>query len=186
MTTKFILHGGFSKENYPLQEDDIFFQEMIKDIPDSGKLLLVYFAEGEEKVEMRIGQDRESLAKNCGNRKLDIRIALEESFAEDVAWADVIYLHGGDSLRLKEALIKHEGLSKMFSGKTIAGDSAGVNVLARFFYARKAERIEEGLGILPLKTVVHYQDGAPNPLADIEPETETLLLREYETKVLYL
>ncbi|MBI4262502.1 Type 1 glutamine amidotransferase-like domain-containing protein [Candidatus Uhrbacteria bacterium] len=183
MKTKFVLHGGFSREKAPTQEDDAFFQEMLKDAVQDVKVLLVYFAEREEKVQLRIGQDQEQLNKNKGSRVLHFKVAAEETFIHDCAWADIIYLHGGRTVKLMEALKKYQNMGQVFSGKIIAGDSAGANVLRHWFYSKNSKEIGEGLGILPLKIVVHYEDGIPNPLADVEPALETLFLREYQTVV---
>ncbi|MDP2788527.1 MAG: Type 1 glutamine amidotransferase-like domain-containing protein [bacterium] len=181
--TKFVLHGGFSKERGPVQKDDKFFQEIIKDAPRDVKVLLVYFAEREEMVDLRIEQDKEQFNKNKGEKNLDLRVASEETFLEDCAWADIIYLHGGRTTRLMGVLNKYQNLKEVFNDKTIAGDSAGANVLGQFFYSKTSKEIGEGLKILPFKVVVHYTDDIPNPLADIEPNLETLILHEYETVV---
>lgn len=185
MSTKFILHGGFNKERGVVQEDDEFFSEILKDLQGDVKILLVYFAEREEMVQSRIEQDKEQFNKNKGPQNLIFKVAVEETFLQDCEWADVIYLHGGKTVKLMEVLKRFQDLDKVFSNKKIAGDSAGVNALGQLFYSKNSKEIGEGLRILPFKVVVHYVDGAPNPLADIRPELETLFLREYETKVIF-
>lgn len=183
--TKFVLHGGFNKEKGLVQENDEFFQEILKDVPGDVKILLVYFAEREDIVQLRIEQDKEQFNKNKGLKELHFKVASEETFIADCVWADVIYLHGGRTVRLMEVLKKYRDLERVFSERTIAGDSAGVNALGQLFYSKNSKEIGQGLRILPFKIVVHYADGAPNPLAHIEPSLETLLLHEYETRVLY-
>lgn len=184
MQTKFILHGGFSPlAQEDKQQNDQFFQEILKDVPDNAKILLVYFAVREERVQFRIEQDKEEFEKNKGSRNLHFRVASLAAFADDCAWADAIYLHGGKTEKLMESLSKYSNIRQILSGRTIAGDSAGANVLARVFYSKDSKVIGRGLGILPLKIVVHYEDGTPNPLINVEPELETLLLHEYEFKV---
>lgn len=96
----------------------------------------------------------------------------------------MVYLHGGRTVRIMEVLSKYPDIKQILSGRTIAGDSAGANVLGKYFYSKNAQEIGKGLGMLPLKIVAHYQDGTPNPLADTEPELETLSLREYESKII--
>ncbi|OGI71588.1 hypothetical protein A3B84_02135 [Candidatus Nomurabacteria bacterium RIFCSPHIGHO2_02_FULL_35_13] len=185
MKTKFILHGGFSREKAPIQENDKFFQEILKDASGNVRVLLVYFAEREEMVQLRIEQDKEQLNKNKGLKNLHFKVASEETFTQDCAWADIIYLHGGRTIKLIEILKKYQNLEQVFSGKTIVGDSAGANVLGQLFYSKNSKEVGEGLRILPFKIVVHYVDGTPNPLAHIEPNLETLFLHEYETIVKY-
>ncbi len=183
--TTFVLHGGFDREK-PVQEDDEFFKEILTDAPEDAGLLLVYFAERDEKVPARIEQDKVQINKIKGSKNVHFKVASEETFLQDCAWADVIYLHGGRTVRLMEVLKQYPDVEKVFSGKIIAGDSAGVNVLGQVFYSKNSKEIGDGLGILPFKVVVHYVDGMPNPLADIRPDVETLFLREYETVVKYL
>lgn len=183
MKTKFVLHGGFNKEKGPVQENDEFFQEMLRDAPGNAKLLLVYFAEREEMVQLRIEQDKEQFDKNRGERNINFRVASEASFLEDCKWADVIYLHGGRTVKLMEILKRYQDLEQAFKGKTVAGDSAGANALGQLFYSKNSKEIGERLKILPFKVVVHYTDGTPNPLVNIQPDIETIILHEYETKV---
>ncbi|MCE9548858.1 Type 1 glutamine amidotransferase-like domain-containing protein [Candidatus Nomurabacteria bacterium] len=183
--TKFVLHGGFDAGQAPIQEDDAFFTEILKDTSGNVNILLVYFAERTEMVELRTTQDKDSFNKNKGSQNLVFKVTSEETFIKDCEWADVIYLHGGRTARLMAVLEKYKNLNEVFLNKTIAGDSAGVNALGQVFFSPTSKTIGAGLKILPFKTVVHYKEGTPNPLADVEPNLETLFLREYETKVFH-
>src|SRR3989344_1012906 len=180
MSTKYILHGGFDKNKEYIRDE--FFQEVLRDTPDTPadvKIFLVFFAEPKEYLQLRIEQCKGQFNNNKGLKNLEFKMAFEENFLEGCAWADVIFLSGGRTVNLIESLKKFQNLRQILKDKIIAGDSAGVNVLGRFFYSRKTKEISEGFGILPFKIVVHYEDGAPNPLADIEPKLETLFLHEY-------
>lgn len=185
MQTKYILHGGFNKARGPVHQNDEFFREILKDTPAEVNLLLVYFAERDDMVEARTEQDKGQFIKNSGSKKINFRVATEESFKEDCAWADAIYLHGGKTVKLMEVLSKFPNIKQLLSNRIISGDSAGSNVLGKYFYSKNSQEIGEGLGILPYKILVHYADDTPNPLQHKEPELETLFLHEYETKVLY-
>ncbi|OGI61155.1 hypothetical protein A2814_01585 [Candidatus Nomurabacteria bacterium RIFCSPHIGHO2_01_FULL_38_19] len=187
--TKYILHGGFNKEKGDVQVNDEFFQEMLKNTAEEVRVLLVYFAEREEMVSLRIEQDKEQFGKNKRKKNLNFRIATEETFVEDCAWADIIYLHGGRTFKLMEVLKKYKNIKNAFSSKIVAGDSAGANALGQFFYSKNSKEIKEigkGLGILPFKIVAHYKDGVTNPLENVEPNLETLFIKEYEIKVFHL
>ncbi len=183
MKNKFILHGGFSQG--VKQQDDAFFKEVLEDTPDVTKILLVYFAESPDKVQLRTGQDMEEFDANKGSRELKFKVASETTFEQDCAWADVIYLHGGKTVKLMESLSKYSNISQILSGKIVAADSAGAHVLGELFYSKNSKVVGNGLGILPLKISAHYEEGTPNPFADLQPEVETLLLSEYETRVIY-
>jgi len=179
--TKYVLHGGFDKNKEYIKDE--FFKEALKDTPENVKILLVFYAEFEEYLELRIKQCKEQFDKNKGSKNLGFRMASEENFLEDCAWADVIFLSGGRTVKIIHKLKQFQNLEKVFEGKIIAGDSAGANVLVKLFYSRKSKEISEGLGILPLKIIVHYTEDMGNPLAEIEPNLETLFLHEYETVV---
>ena len=181
--TKFVLNGGFNKEKEFIQDE--FFQEMLKDTKLDVKILLIYFAEREDMLQLRIGQAKEQFNKNKGSKNLNIKIASEDTFVEDCIGADVICIFGGRTVKLMEVFKKYENLAQLLAGKIIAGDSAGANALGRLFYSKSTKEIGKGIGILPFKVVVHYTDGALNPLADVEPNLETLFLHEYETVVKY-
>ena len=179
--TKFVLHGGFDK-NIKYIEDE-FFQQSFKDAPQNVKIFLVFFAESEEYLQLRIEQCKGQFNNNKGSKNLEFKMATEENFLEGCAWADVIFLSGGRTANLLESLKKFQNLNKIFEGKIIAGDSAGVNALGHSFYNRKTKEIKEGLGILPFKIIVHYSDDMGNPLSEIEPNLGMMFLKEYETKV---
>ena len=182
MTTKFVLHGGFSSGKK--QQDNKFFQEMLKDAPNKVNILLVYFAEPDEKVDLRTKQDIEEFNANKDSKELCFKVASEENFEKECQLADIIYLHGGKTTKLIETLSKYPNIVKIFSNRMIAGDSAGAHVLGKLFYSKNSKTIGKGLGILPFKIMAHYEDGMQNPFTDVEQELETLLLHEYETKVI--
>lgn len=179
--TKFVLHGGFNREQGFIKDE--FFLEMLKDAPSTPKVLLVYFAESEEMQPLRIEQGKSQFEKNKVLKNIELKIASPNTFIDECKWADVIFFSGGRTTRLIEALKRYGDLGEIFKDKTVGGDSAGANFLGRYFYSKKSQEVNKGLGILPIKTFVHYVDGTPNPLAEIEPDLETVFLHEYETKV---
>ena len=69
------------------------------------------------------------------------------------------------------------------SGKIVAGESAGANVFGEFFYSPSADKIDEGLGFLPLKIIPHYSENYRGKLDNVGKKLESLLLPEYEYKV---
>ena len=137
-------------------------------------------------VQLRIEQDKKSFNENNDLKNLEFRVASEDNFIEGCTWANIIYLHGGRTERLMEKLRRYKDIKETFYDKIIAGDSAGVNVLAQFSYGKNSKEVKEGLKILPFKVVVHYKEGDPNPLENIEPTLETVFIKEYETKVFYI
>ena len=95
----------------------------------------------------------------------------------------MIYLHGGHSGLLLEALKEYPNLKEAFMGKIIAGDSAGANVWAEVFYS-KIIGVSEGLGLIPIKLISHYVEENKDKLSQIKQNLETVFLPEYKTKVI--
>lgn len=182
MQTKFILHGGFTPGDY---RSDEFTNEILKDTPESLKVLLVYFAKEQDRMAVNSAEDISQFNKHKGDKKLTFEIATESNLVEQVKEADIVYLHGGKTLKLLETLRRFPDLGKLFADKIIAGDSAGANVLCKAFYSKNANVAAEGLGILPLKIICHYKEELKDKIKDFCPGLETLYLREYELKVIF-
>lgn len=182
MQTKFILHGGFTP--HVKQENDAFFSEMLKDAPDKSKILLVYFAaEDEDRVAVYREDDIEQFNKNRGEKVLSFETANEESFVAQIKKADVVYLHGGKTVKILDTLKKFPNLKETFSGKIIGADSAGANALCVIYYSVHSMGISDGLGVLPFKIICHYTEKYKGELDNMYSKLETILLKEYEYKV---
>lgn len=180
MNTKYILHGGFTPGS--AQEDDAFFAEVLSTAPDNAKVLLVYFAKELDRIPKNSAEDMDQFNKNKGAKSLSFQIAEEQNFLSQIAWADVVYLHGGSSSKSIETLKKFPDLKSAFQGKIIAGDSAGANPLAAAFHSI-LNGLLEGLGILPIRLMCHYAGEVDSGLANIHPDFELVTLREYEFRV---
>lgn len=95
------------------------------------------------------------IAKYFGS-DVEQQVASVEDFRSQVAWADVVYLRGGETKRLIETLAPFEDTKAMFEGKVVIGSSAGANYLSRAFYSPSKDIIGIGIGIVPTSVVVHY------------------------------
>ncbi|MCK5022013.1 MAG: Type 1 glutamine amidotransferase-like domain-containing protein [Candidatus Pacebacteria bacterium] len=178
MKTKFILHGGFTFGEE--QGNDEFTKEILKDAPEKAEILLVYFAKEKDRIPKNKEEDINQFNKNKGDKGLSFKVATEESFEDQIKEADIIYLHGGLSPKILEIMKRFPNLQKLFEGKIIAGDSAGANVLTKVFYSFLSDKVFEGLGLLPIKLIPHYEDKFKNKLDDMYPELETVRLSEYK------
>jgi peptidase E len=83
-------------------------------------------------------------------------VATRDSFREQVADADVIYLHGGMTKLLLEGLAPFGDLAAMFEGKIVIGSSAGANVIASTYYSPKSDTSGKGRGLVNVSAIVHY------------------------------
>ncbi len=181
MTTKFILHGGRAQELSI--ENDEFFREILKDLPNKPRILLVFFAKPKEeypKLELEVISQFE---RNRKNKELSFEIASESNFEEQIKLSDVIYFRGGKSLLLLEALKKYPNLRELFYGKVIAGESAGAHALSTYFYSKSEKEVFEGLGFVPVKMISHYTGENKEKLDEYSKNLKTLLLPEFKYKV---
>lgn len=182
MKTKFILHGGFAKGKTE-ENNSEFYTEILKDAPEGAKILLVCFAKDDERVPIATERVKIEFNKSKWQKKITFDVASEEFFIEQVKSADVVYFHGGTTLKLLEALNKFPNFKDFLNGKIVAGESAGAHVFGNFFYSPSADKIAEGLGFLPLKIIPHYSEKYQGKLDNVGHNLELLLLPEYEYKV---
>ena len=79
-----------------------------------------------------------------------------DSFISDIAKADVIYLHGGETKLLINTLSNYPNLKVAFRGKTVIGSSAGANALAKKYWSSTYRKAGDGLGLVNVNIMVHY------------------------------
>ncbi len=182
MKTKYILHGGFTPKNKNENNED-FYKEILKDAPEGAKILIVPFAKDIDRIPVSVARVTAEFNKNKWQEKFDFEVANEESFIKQIESSNVIYFQGGKTLKLLEVLKKFSNLKKMFEGKIIAGESAGANVLGKFFYSPSANGVFEGLGLLPIKVIPHYSLKYRDVFKDTGSDLDCLYLKEYQYKV---
>ena len=183
--TKYVLHGGFSKGGCNNTRE--FYHEIGKELSDGERVLSVYFhvdeASGDEK-------HQEVLDGFKGN-KLEIVVASECDFVEQLKKSSALLMRGGDTIKLSEKLKKYRGLAEIIKEKkVVAGVSAGAYVLSEYFYTNHADYVDKGLGVLPIRTRCHYVEEDDKKIAkkfSEFPESdkyELVLLRDCEYKVI--
>lgn len=182
MRTKFILHGGFAKGKTE-ENNGEFYTEILKDATEGAKILLVCFAKDDERVPIATERVKIEFNKSKWQKEITFDVANEKSFLEQIKIANVVYFHGGTTLKLLEALKKFPNLKNSLDGKIIAGESAGANVFGKFFYSPSADKVDEGLGFLPLKIIPHYSEIYKGKIDGFGDGLELLLLPEYQYKV---
>jgi peptidase E len=194
MTTKYILVGGYPQKG--LNEGKDFAEELVKDFGESVNILVCLFARTRDVWEKAYNQDVEAFQRHLPEKKLEIVMADPKKFIEQLKAADVLYLRGGSSTQLLVDTLKwYPDLKSMLQGKTVAGSSAGADAISQYYYGLDTpDEIKEGLGLLPVKVVVHYRSdyNAPNIdwdkvdalMENTHPEFPTLNLAEGQFEVM--
>lgn len=181
MKTKVILHGGYA--GHQNSQNDAFFSEMLSDVSTTPKVLIVLFAKEPDRIPKNRDESIAQFERNKKEKNISYETASEDSFLQQLQWADVVYLHGGNTLKLLDTLKKFQDFQEISKGKTIAGESAGAYVLSTHFHSEKAGGMFEGLGLVPVSTICHYTDIRKDFVKDFPSEQEVLLLPDYEFKV---
>lgn len=187
--TKFILHGGFTRKENELNRS--FFEELVKDIPNNGKLLMVFFASRDDDPSDTFQELKKKVEAAAGTgRNLTVVMATRENFLDEVKNSDAIYLHGGSTNKLLDVLRTFPSLKPLVEGKTVAGSSAGAYAIAAYGASHSEDAMREGMALAPLRVVCHYESpelppapGAVEVLKNTAPELELVLLRDCEWEV---
>lgn len=184
--TKYILHGGNSKEVNP--DNDSYFREMT--VGSNGKILVLlnYFSREEDEILKLAEQDKQRFLQNSANKNLEFEIAEPDKLESQLKKAYVMYMRGGDTGWLKSKLSQTPNLQKLFKSKVISGSSAGVYVLAKYYWGNDSRKLGEGLGIFNFKAFCHYapQDmEIVNKLLKYKEDLPLITLPNYKWVVIY-
>lgn len=180
--TKYILNSGAIKSNP--QKASKFFDEVLKNLGNNPKILMCFFAilreNWEEKYEENLGILPGFFKKGV---EAKFELAFPDTFVSQIKNCDVIYLHGGDD-HLVQYWLKKFDLSKIWEGKVIATSSASSNALSKQFWTCDWRRNMEGLGILPIKFIAHFNSeyGLKDPRGPIDWNKAYKELEVYEDR----
>lgn len=176
--TKYILHGGYTSRK--TDDNKKFFSEIVKGLSNPVKILCVYYAkEDKSKWSELFENDKENFSFASPQKTLNLEIANDktDAFIEQISNADVIYMRGGKSTHiLQEYLEKVSDLEKLWSGKVVAGSSAGAIVLSKYYYENDDDMrpYNKGLGILPIKVFCHYTQEQSDKLRKLKEYGENI------------
>ncbi|MBU0708804.1 Type 1 glutamine amidotransferase-like domain-containing protein [Patescibacteria group bacterium] len=183
MKTKYILHGGLASE--PNKQNDLFFKEILKGTDRKLTILLVLFSKEPDRVKHNMEEDIFMFNKNKSDKALLFELAREESFIKQIKKSDIIYFHGGQTTRLINTLTKFPDFKEHIKGKIIAAESAGVYALSKSFYSNITNISLNGTGVIPINAVCHYSSGDEKGLDTENTGLQSVLLPEYEHKVIF-
>ncbi len=89
----------------------------------------------------------------------DIKLIAEtmqvETIESQVAWADVIYLHGGSVHEITQIFNKYN-LQDLFKGKIVGTNSASTLMIASSGWTCDERGVVDGLAVVPIKVGVHF------------------------------
>lgn len=144
--------GGYPKK--AADGGKAFVKELVRGHRGSIRVLICLFAK--PRNEWSLVNDRLFLKKFLSSHRLIFRSADIKSFGRQVRWADIVYVKGGSTRRLMASLNRLRGWEKQLAGKTIAGTSAGAEMISAYYYHADQKWVGKGFGLVPIKVLVHY------------------------------
>lgn len=178
--TKYVLNSGGFKNNPEMAKN--FFAEIVRGLGKSPSYLIVAFAQPREDWETKFKEDKENRFKMMPEGvNPTFELAIPETFQEQIKNSDVIYMHGGDD-HLVQYWLKQFDIPKIWEGKVVATSSASSNALSKYYWTCDWRKCGNGLGILPIKFLPHYQSafGAGDPRGPIDWDKGLKELKVYK------
>ena len=153
--TKYILYSGGMKKSS--DKGKKFFEEVFKGLGKNPKLLVCNFAQPRENWEEKFAQDQEHL-RELFTEDIEpiLTLAFPDKFEQQIKECDAIYIRGGDDHLIQYWLHQFD-LPKIWEGKAVSAISAGSNALSTYFWTCDWRQCMDGLGILPIKFLAHYE-----------------------------
>jgi hypothetical protein len=158
--TKYVLNSGGIKRQPELKKK--FHQELVKGLGDHPRFLLCNFAQGREYWQPKFQGYSDAIAEDMPKGVTpSFELAMPATFKEQCKQADVIYFHGGDD-HLLQYWMKQFNLTDLFRDKVVAANSASSDMLATHYWTCDWRACADGLAVLPIKFIPHYQSDVGN------------------------
>jgi len=166
--TKFLLHGGAT--NKPIQTNKNFFHEAVAGLKGKIKVLIVYFARKKEDYPWMFEQDKNNFLLNSPGKDIEFEIAdfNPKTFKKQIKNSEVIYVRGGNTLPLIKQITRLPDFADLLKDKVYAGSSAGMYLIAKYYWSTDREKVESGLGILQIKAFAHWDESKQEDLLKLK------------------
>lgn len=134
-----------------------FVQTLFRYYPKEVKLAFCIFAQPESDWEETRQWNVGMFEKYKGDRSLVFKTMTTDNFAEVSAWADIIYLPGGEPFVLIDKIKASGDIAKLWDGKVIAGSSAGADLFCAGFTYLQGKTFGHGLGWVQVSCIPHWR-----------------------------
>ena len=177
--TRYLLNSGGIQNG--ADKGAQFFNDVLKDLSTTPKVLICFFAQPREYWEERFQADRiffKTLFQGTVQPVLDC--AFPDTFEKQIEASDAIYIHGGDDHLLMYWLKKFD-VPRIWDGKVVATNSASSHALSQYFWTCDWRECMNGLAILPIKFLAHFQSpyGQEDPRGPIDWQAAYTALEHY-------
>ncbi len=184
--TKYVLNSGGMKNN--IDGARRFFAELVKGLGERPKILLCFFAQPPEIWEAKLPEYIEAFNDLMPDGVIpSYEMALPATFKQQVEDADIVYCHGGDD-NLAKYWFEKVGVPEVWNGKVVGTNSATTHALSKSFWTCDWRKLDDGLGVIPIKTVAHFGSayGNDDPRGPIDWQQAKNDLEKYGNRSLPL
>jgi peptidase E len=153
---KFILIGGCQEKADSTKLSNAVFS----DIGSPINFLICLFAKNQNAGDIwseYFDEYKKFFSALSSKHIINFVLAKENEFNSQIKDADIVYFSGGDSIPLYSTLarIGNQWVSEL-KNKIVIGSSAGTDMLSKHNYDIQQNALDDGMGIIPIKTIVHY------------------------------
>ena len=177
--TKYVLNSGGMSSNPDGARR--FFAELVKDLGNNPKILICAFAQPRGVWESSFEPYNERYRGYMpAGVTPEFTLAMPDDFANQVAQSDAIYCHGGDD-HLALYWFTTLNVASVWEGKPVGTCSATTHILSKHFWTCDWRRTMDGMGVLPIRTLAHYNSayGETDPRGPIDWEQAKRELESY-------
>lgn len=159
MSTTFVLHGGATSIDSP-QNDEFFAKFTSLVDKDEVNILMCYFAQEKSKWQDKFKRDEGKVLANS-TKKINFYIPQNtQDLRNKINSFDVLYVYGGPSKMIEGMYSDLSWLKEALDGKVYLGTSMGAFMVSTkyvlSFDDQDVKTVHNGLGILPVNTLVHW------------------------------
>jgi peptidase E len=134
-----------------------FVDVLFRYFPKEVKLAFCIFAQPESDWQETTKVNTEMFNKFGGKRTILYQTMTAKNFAEVSAWADIVYLPGGDTYVLKEKIQACGDIATLWDDKVVAGSSAGADLFCEGFAFLQDKTFGRGLGWVKASCIPHWR-----------------------------
>lgn len=164
--TKYILNSGGIKNQPELKKK--FHREIVKELGPNPKILICSFAQPREYWEKKFQGYSDSIREDMlGAVVPHFELAIPETFVAQSKSADIVYFNGGDDYLLQYWMRQYD-LADLFKDKVVATNSASSDMLATHYWTSDWRQCQDGLAVLPIKFIAHYQSDSADSRGPID------------------
>lgn len=147
-----ILSGGKPMERAS------WVQALLAHAGREARVALCMFAGDDETIQQAMVSGLKAIIADAAEvPDISFKVFTAENFKEVSEWANVIVIPGGDPAKLKKELEPHGNLMELWDGKTIAGSSAGADIMCKRYVYLQDKTFAEGFGWVQANFIPHWQ-----------------------------